>query len=253
VGGVYTRLYRTFDIATDTLGAVLENSFKVGENTGKFNITDMTALLSEIKHKSFDGDIGIMQRLTSRVEGDNVYYYTGAYCGEWNAIIKSTDLITWEYVSAPTFECKSKWENTVYVKAGKAWYFLRQLNTEPCGILASYNLTTGEWSKPIYIYDCQSRSDFFVRYNDLYLLHAPKSRNYLSIVRIDEAYPFKSYPVQTAKVDDCFYPFVQEYGGELYMSFTQSRQHVWLCKFSLLAKSNDSIKARVKELLNFTG
>ena len=250
VGGVYTRLYRTFNIATGALSAIFENGFKVGNETGKFNITDMTALLTNVKHKSFDGDIGIIQRLTSRVENGTTYYYTGAYCGEWNAIIKSTDLITWEYVSAPTFDCKSQWENTVYMRGDKAWYFLRQLSTEPCGILAYYDVVNDEWSKPIYVYDSQSRSDFFVRYGDLYLVHAPKNRGYLSVMRIDEAYPHKSFEVQTAKVNDCFYPYVQEYNGKLYISFTQSRQHIWLCEFNLMKKTNDEIRTKISQLLN---
>ena len=250
VDGVYTRLYRTYTISTNTLSDVFENNYKVGNQVGKFNITNMTRLMNGMQHKTFTGDIGIMQRLTSRIENGETYYYTGAYCGEWNAIIKSKDLITWEYVSHPSFENKSQWENAVYVKGDYAYYFLRQLSTESCGILTRYNLNNDTWDSPVYINDCQSRSDFFVRYNVLYLLHAPKSREYLSIMRIDENELLRSYDIQTAHVNDFFYPYVQEYKGQLYMSFTNSRQHIYLSKFSLLKESNDSIREKIKKLIN---
>ena len=36
-------------------------------------------------------DIGIMQKLTTRTENGETWYYTGAYSGYFNCIIKSRD------------------------------------------------------------------------------------------------------------------------------------------------------------------
>lgn len=69
-------------------------------------------------------------------------------------------------------------------------------------------------------------------------------------MRIDENELLRSYDIQTAHVNDFFYPHVQEYKGQLYMSFTNSRQHIYLSKFSLLKESNDSIREKIKKLIN---
>lgn len=256
VGGNYYRLYRTFDIKTKTLGKTYPNRFKVGDIVNDFSSSGMQNALSEngIGYKEFFSDIGIMQKLSTRVENGETYYYTGTYSGNFTCIIKSRDLIEWEYVAQPNegangtgFENETKWENAVYVLDNKVYYFVRQWDPEydedkkltagsPYGILTTYDLDTKEWAKPVLVGDCQSRSDFIV-YNDcLYLFYAPTDREHIGILKINTDDISKTEVVLQANMNgSCFYPFVQYFGndGELAISYTVSRKHIRLARFTL--------------------
>lgn len=233
--GNYHRLWCTFNIKTRTLSPVRPNRFRVGKVTNDFSITGMKAALtaSRIPFKSMWSDIGIMQKLSTRVENGVTMYYTGAYSGNFNCIIKSADLITWEYVSAPSFANFSQWENAVYVIGDRLWYFVRQIECAQ-GFLTSYDLNAGAWERPVLVADTQSRSDFFVWEDELYLVHAPIDRNGFGILRIDRYDPSKSVPVLVADMkDSLFYPFTVVYGDELYISYTVARKHIRLSRISL--------------------
>jgi hypothetical protein len=180
-------------------------------------------------------DIGIMQKLSSRTENGETYYYSGTYSGDFTAIIKSKDLITWEYVSQPDFINDSKWENATYVLGDKVYYFVRQQDTNKCGFLTAYNLLTNTWDRPVEIEDCQSRGDFIYYKDNLYLFHAPIDREHIGVVKIDTENIANSHIVLQAKMHtSCFYPFIQYYkDGELAMSYTVARKHIRLAKFTL--------------------
>ena len=174
-----------------------------------------------------------MQKLSTRVENGEVWYYTGAYSGNFNCIIKSRDLVTWEYVAAPDFTNESLWENAVYVVGDKCWYFVRQ---DECmqGFLTAYDLKTGMWAVPTLIRDAQSRSDFLWLRDELYLIHAPIDRNGFGIVRINRENPAASTPVAVADMhDSLFYPYTEPYGDYVYLSYTVSRRHIRLARFPI--------------------
>ena len=233
----YYRFYCPFDTETKTLGEIGVNRFTVGDITNDFSTSGIKAALAanDKPCKNMFSDIGIMQKLSTRVENGETYYYSGAYSGDFTCIIKSKDLITWEYVSQPDFPNDSLWENATYVLGDKVYYFVRQHDDKPCGFLTVYNLLTEEWEAPVEIYDCQSRSDF-IYYNDqLYMFHAPVDREHIGIVRIDTEDIAKSEVVLQAKMHtSCFYPFVQYYkDGELAMSYTIERKHIRLAEFNL--------------------
>lgn len=250
IDGVYCRLYRTYTISTGTLSDIMTNNFKVGNTTKQFSTTGMNEAfaINSINHKLLDGDIGIMQKLSSRVENGTTYYYTGAYVGTFNCIIKSSDLVTWEFVAQPSFKNNSLWENSVYVINDKVFYFCRQSFNTQYGFLTYYDLATKTWCNPLLIPDCQSRSDFFYYNNELYLIHAPNSRNILEIIRIDKNTLSHSEPIQTAVVTDCFYPFIQSYNNNMYISFTQSRKHIWLSKFVIKPMTVSNMITKFKTL-----
>ena len=231
----YYRLYRTFNIRTHTLGPIRANRFRVSGITNDFSITGMQNALAahRIGFKSMWNDIGIMQKLSTRVEDGQTWYYTGAYSGNFNCIIKSTDFVTWEYVSTPDFPNNSLWENAVYVLGDRCWYFVRQ---QECGqgFLTCYDLEKRTWAQPVLIADAQSRSDFFVYEGELYLVHAPIDRRGFGIVRIDREDPRRSRPVLVADMkDSLFYPFVRVYGDEAWISYTVDRKHIRLSRFDL--------------------
>ncbi len=128
IDGNYYRLYRIFDTESETLGEIGVNRFKVGNIVNDFNFSGMQNALTEneIGFKSFFTDIGIMQKQSWREENGEKYCYSGAYSGNFTCIIKSKDLITWEYVAQPNegangtgFENETKWENAVYVLKDK--------------------------------------------------------------------------------------------------------------------------------------
>ena len=235
--GNYYRFYCPFILSTKTLGKIGVNRFKVGDITNDFSASGIRSALAEneIPCKKMYSDIGIMQKLSKRVEDGKTYYYTGTYSGDFTCIIKSEDLITWEYVSQPDFINDSKWENATYVLGDKVYYFVRQQDTNKCGFLTAYNLLTKAWDAPVEIEDCQSRGDFIYYKDNLYLFHAPIDREHIGIVKIDTENIAESHVVLQAKMHtSCFYPFVQYYkNGELAMSYTVARKHIRLAEFTL--------------------
>jgi len=237
VGDTYYRLYRPFFLSTKTLGEIGVNRLRVGEVTNDFSTTGILSALAEngIGCKQMYSDIGIMQKFTSRVENGVTYYYTGAYSGDCNMLIKSRDFVTWEYVSQPSFPNLSKWENAVYVLDDKCYYFVRQHDTTKYGFLTVYDLETDTWETPVLVEDCQSRSDFILYGGQLYLFHAPIDREHIGILKIDTENPADSKIVLQAKMQSsCFYPFIQYFDKTgLAMSYTVARQHIRLARFSM--------------------
>lgn len=256
----YYRLYRIFNIKSEKLGDIKVNRFKVCDTVNDFSTSGIKNALAinDVGYKEMRSDIGIMQKLTTRTENGVTYYYTGAYSGNFNCIIKSTDLITWEYVAQPdegegAFQNDTLWENAVYVLNDKAYYFVRQWqasidedgNPIPgdnrnewgsyYGILTCYDLQTKTWAKPVLVGDSQSRSDFILFRNELYLFHAPTDRNHIGILKIDRDNLENSRVLLQADMKgSCFYPFVQydNTGEKLCMSYTVDRKHIRISSFS---------------------
>ena len=237
VEGNYYRFYCPFDLVTKTLGEIGVNRFKVGDTVNDFSFSGIQKALARegVPCKNMFSDIGIMQKLSHREENGEIYYYSGTYSGDFTAIIKSKDLITWEYVSQPDFINDSKWENATYVLGDKVYYFVRQQDSNKSGFLTAYNLLDGSWDKPVEIYDCQSRSDFIIYQGGMYLFHAPIDREHIGIIKIDTENIEKSEVLLQAKMHtSCFYPYIQYYkDNELAMSYTVARKHIRLAEFKL--------------------
>ncbi len=235
--GKFYRFYCPFTISTKTLGEVGVNRFQVGDVVNDLSATGIQSALAEngVPCKKMFADIGIMQKQSYRIENGVPYCYSGLYSGDFSCIIKSRDLITWEYVSQPDFINASKWENATYVLGDRVYYYVRQQDTDPCEFLTVYDLNTKQWGKVVEISDCQSRGDFIFYQGALYLFHAPTNREHIGIVKIDTENIENSKVVLQAKMDtSCFYPFVQFYrGGELAMSYTVARKHIRLACFDL--------------------
>ncbi|MBP3599806.1 MAG: hypothetical protein J6J30_01875 [Clostridia bacterium] len=235
--GNYYRFYCPFDLESKTLGEIGVNRFKVGQTVNDFSFSGIRNALARegVPCKKMYSDIGIMQKLSSRVENGETYYYSGTYSGDFTAIIKSRDLVTWEYVSQPDFINDSKWENATYVLGDKVFYFVRQQDGNKSGFLTAYNLNDNSWDKPVEIYDCQSRSDFIIYNNEMYLFHAPIDREHIGIIKINTDDISKSEVLLQADMQSsCFYPFIQYYkNGELAMSYTVARKHIRLAEFKL--------------------
>lgn len=233
----YYRFYCPFTISTKTMGEIGVNRFKVGETVNDLSVSGIKSALAEndIPCKRMYSDIGIMQKQSYRMENGVQYCYSGLYSGDFTCIIKSRDLIEWEYVSQPDFINDSRWENATYVLGDKVYYFVRQQDANKCGFLTAYDLLTDTWDKPVEIEDCQSRGDFILYRDALYLFHAPIDREHIGIVKIDTEDITRSEIVLQSKIHtSCFYPFIQYYGnGELAMSYTVARKHIRLGRFTL--------------------
>jgi len=233
----YYRFYCPFSVSQKKLGKIGVNRFQVGNITNDFSTSGIKSALAAngIPCKNMFSDIGIMQKLSTRVENGKTYYYSGTYSGDFTCIIKSSDLITWEYVSQPDFINDSLWENATYVLNDKVFYFVRQHDPKRGGFLTVYDLNTEKWAAPVEIHDSQSRSDFIFYKGNLYLFHAPIDREHIGIVKIDTCDITKSKVILQAKMHtSCFYPFIQYLdNGELAMSYTVARQHIRLAKFTL--------------------
>ena len=235
--GNHYRFYCPFDLESKTLGEIGVNRIKVGQTVNDFSFSGIRNALARegVPCKKMYSDIGIMQKLSSREEDGETYYYSGTYSGDFTAIIKSRDLVTWEYVSQPDFINDSKWENATYVLGDKVFYFVRQQDGNKSGFLTAYNLNDNSWDKPVEIYDCQSRSDFIIYHNEMYLFHAPIDREHIGIIKINTEDIAKSEVLLQANMQSsCFYPFIQYYkNGELAMSYTVARKHIRVAEFKL--------------------
>ena len=117
----------------------------------------------------------------------------------------------------------------------KVYYFVRQQDKNKCGFLTAYDLNTCTWELPVEIEDCQSRGDFILYGDKLYLFHAPIDREHIGIVCINTESLADSCVVLQAKMhSSCFYPFVQYYtDSSLAMSYTVARKHIRLAQFDL--------------------
>ncbi|MBQ8401171.1 MAG: hypothetical protein IJX14_04490 [Clostridia bacterium] len=237
VGDTYYRLYRPFTLSAKTLGAVGVNRLQVGDVVNDFSSSGIVSALTAngIGYKQMYSDIGIMQKFTVREENGIPYYYTGAYSGDLNILIKSRDFITWEYVSQPSFPNLSKWENAVYVLGDRVYYFVRQHDTTGYGFLTAYDLEKDTWETPVLVEDCQSRSDFILYDGELYMFHAPIDREHIGILHINRENLADSKILLQAKMhSSCFYPFIQYFDADgLAMSYTVARQHIRLGRFSM--------------------
>lgn len=233
----YYRFYCPFYLAEKSLGEIGVHRFKVGDIINDFSTSGIKSALAEngLPCKEMYSDIGIMQKMSSREENGEIYYYTGTYSGAFTCIIKSKDLITWEYVAQPDFINDSEWENATYVLNDKVFYFVRQIVENKCGFLTAYDLKTRKWETPVEIEDSQSRGDFIFYNGQLYLFHAPIDREHIGIVKIGVDNLTDSEVVLQAKMhSSCFYPFVEYYrNGELAMSYTIARRHIRLAEFEL--------------------
>ncbi|MBQ6907933.1 MAG: hypothetical protein IJQ28_06100, partial [Clostridia bacterium] len=101
------------------------------------------------------------------------------------------------------------------------------------GFLTYYDLKDNTWAKPVLIADCQSRSDFIVYDDELYLTFAPIDREHIGIAKIGTENLEDTYVVLQADMkSSCFYPFVQYGdGGKLGFSYTVNRKHIRLSQF----------------------
>ena len=231
--GNYYRFYATFNIKTKTVSPIRANRFKVGDVVNDFSISGMKAALeyNNVPYKTMFADIGIMQKISTHIENGEKWYYTGAYSGNFNCIIKSRDFVTWEYVSTPDFINLSVWENSVYVVGDKCYYFVRQQESGQA-FLTTYDLEKKVWEKPALVADSSSRADFVMYKDELYLVHSPKNREGFGIVKVNTEDITDIKPIIVADMkSSCFYPFVRIYGDEAYISYTINRKHIRLSKF----------------------
>ena len=254
IEGNYYRLYCPLGISDKTVGEIGVNRFRVGDVVNHLSVTGIKHALAAngIPFKPLFVDTGMMQKVTSRVENGVTWYYTGMYNGNFNCIIKSTDFITWEYVSSPDFVNDSEYENSVYVLGDKCYYCVRQLCRRgdfpgsKYAYLTAYDLTTGKWEKPVLVEDSQSRSDFICYRGELYLFHAPIDREHIGILHVNTEDLSKTEILLQAKMHTgTAYPFVQYFReNELAMAYTLQhgtvRKHIRLAEFTLSMYTGDS-------------
>lgn len=238
-------VYKTFNLNTKLLSEANLCKFVKDNVEYNFKISDLQTALNDTSITNTD--ICLMQKISSRIENGEKYYYTGVGITDTCFVIKTKDFINWEYVTKPTFDYNPMWEPVTYVFNNKLYYYCRQEDKSKYGVLAYYDLNNNIWSNPLFIEDAQSRSDFFVFNDKLYLMHAPKNRYHLALLRIDTNNLNKSTEVMCSWVNNYFYPFVQNYNGQLYMTITQNRQHIYFVHFTI-DLSDNAIKNKFKQL-----
>ncbi|NYR09623.1 hypothetical protein [Psychrobacter sp. BI730] len=248
----YTMLHQTFDTTTQQFSDVRVADFTVGNTTLQMTGDNINAAFAAelIDVPDFYAHIVLMTKISTRVENGQTYYYSSiGATSTFNIIVKTLDFINWEYVSHPDFPHKAQYEPTVYVYDDYAYYYCRQQQQTPYGFLTKYDLVRGTWDEPVYIPETQSRSQFFVSNNILYLMYAPKNRQHLAVIEIDRLFLDKSHVVQVAKVNAMYaYPEVEEYKGVLYTLFSDRKKDVYISTFTVASLRTGDINTKFREL-----
>lgn len=81
----YYRFYCPFTVSEKKLGDIRVNRFKVGDIVNDFSASGIRSALAAngLPVKTMYSDIGIMQKLSSRTENGEVWYYSGTYSGDF--------------------------------------------------------------------------------------------------------------------------------------------------------------------------
>lgn len=224
----YHRLYKTYNISTETFSAI---NYCTIDNV-IWNSSNFEQLLPN-PHKTVFNDIGLMATLSKHVENNVTYYYTGAYYGGFTCIVKSTDCINWKYVSTPPNFLPTIWENAVYCVNDTIFYYVRCDNTVNYDLLMTYDINTEQWTPQLKIYDCHSRGCFFEYNNELYLAHAPFSRDCIELIKINTENPKQSTPYALGCKADCFYPFITSTSDKPLMTYTEGRYAIRVCELNM--------------------
>lgn len=255
----YTMLHQTFDTTNQQFGTIEKASFKVGNTTTVFDGPSINnAFITEnIKIPAIDPiQIGLQPQISKRVEGGVDYYYAGIGAATpFTIVAKTKDFFTWEYVTHPPFEHYAAYEPAVFALGGHTYFYNRQRRDGSMyGFLTRFILRDGiaTWEDPIYIPECQSRSEFILYQNKLYLIYAPKDRNHMAIMLIDQEFLERSRDVQVASFAPRVYayPVSYEYNGELYMLFSDSKKKIYVSKYTIGGISDATIKGVMKNLFS---
>lgn len=231
--GKYYRLYQTFNIATKMFGNI--GYCNIDGNT--WNEQNFNSLLPTT-HKTTHDDIGLMATLSPRTENGKTLYYTGAYWGDFNCIVKTENLIDWLYVSQPPHFLPTQFENAVYCLGDTVYFYTRCNHNVNYDLLLSYNLNTKQWTPILKIPDCHSRGCFMYYNNELYLAHAPYSRDCIELIKIDANNPVESRAYATGVRYGSFYPYLNvNSDGSVIMTYTEERLHIRVCELHLPYKN----------------
>ena len=229
LNNVYYRLYQTYNVTTKQFGAI--NYCTINNNV--WSTTNFEQLMPS-QHKTVFSDIGLMATLSSRVENNETWWYTGSYYGGFTCIVKTKDCINWEYVTTPPAWLPTVWENPVYVVGNKVFYYVRCNNTVNYDLLMTFDLETMQWEPQLKIPDCHSRGCFFMRNNVLYLAHAPFNRDCIELITIDTENPQNSKPYALGCRANTFYPFVSVTNdNEVLLTYTDNRQAIRTVKLNM--------------------
>ena len=216
-----------YTISTSSLGSPTECTFSGNGVSDNLDYSGVKAVLETFGPTNIrNWTIQIMPKVSSRTEGEDLYYYTGIGVVETCFLAKTTDFVNWEYVSTPDFDYIPRFEPATIIRGDYVYWFCRQNDSQPSCALSRYNLLTHTWEKPIFFGDCQSRPDFFVLWNELYLIHAPMNRNFLCVELMNETYNCKSYPWKLFYNEKTFYPFVQVVNNHAYCVATYNRKEI---------------------------
>lgn len=249
-------VYSIFNVTTKTVGETKTCKFYVGEDSVEFSKKNIKTILdnNNIKHLSLDGGgcVGLTPTLSTRIENDVTYYYTGVFSDKFNGIVKSKDLIDWIFVATPYHLKNAVWENSIYVSENIAYCFSRQNSNQRYGILTTYDLVNREWGDIVYINDSSSRGDFFESDGNLYLVYSPNTRSYSCIMKIDKNSIDKSHNIQMAQFSyysAVAFPYVDVYNGTLYIIYNKSHTAINLSSIRLAPLSSDSVQTIFEKLL----
>lgn len=254
-GGQWHQLYKTFNPSTKIFSEPKKMYFSFNNQKEEFTTSGIKKILRDnnIYYPNFDRHANFIQKVSYRMENNKKAYYIGLGMKDFCFIAKTFDFETIEYVAQPDFYHTPQYEASVYVLGDEVFYFERQEMWEVASysLLSKYNLVTGEWTEPVEIMDCQSRSDFLYVDNVLYLVHAPFNRNHIALLEINKETLEMSYHVQTANTDGLFFPFTQIYNNKKYIVATQNRKHITFSEFEIKKRSIEEVSDFLNNIFSY--
>jgi hypothetical protein len=246
--------YRIFNISSSTFTESGICEFAAGTHSDTFSPSGVNNVLTleNIDHvapTNLPGFI-ITQRITTRTESGETWYYSGfGEDGRFNAIVKTKNFKKWYYVATPPFTNMALYEPIVYIDYNVAYYFCRQTPQTGYSFLTRYNIVNDCWDDPVYFPDASSRSDIIGTGNYLFLINSPTTRSYIAVYMIDKNDMTKTKCLQVANFDGgAYYTANTFYNNTMYSIIPQNNLNMLFVSYGINTISSKNIINKYAEL-----
>lgn len=218
--------------------------------------------------KSNDAIIDFVPTEINKLIGDNVIngpaaihpifnlyegqYYTSALSmSSKGCIIRTTDFITFEYVSHPITEYSDKHfaESAFYISGNTGYYAAR--TKEKYVRVLTYNLLDGTWKHLIDLCDCLTRPTFVpvTSPDGFHIVTSPADRGTLNFFFVTKAGSLLGSIYRPTPVDTgLWYPNFAKREDGIYCVWSNARKNVYVGKITIPSYYSDNVSDKLRDL-----
>lgn len=241
----FTTCVRIFDVASGDFSDFKKCRFKANDDVIDFVPSEINKLIGD---NIINGPAAIHPIFNLYEEQ---YYTSVLSMSSKGCIIKTTDFVTFEYVSHPTIEYSDKHyaEAALYINGNIGYYAAR--TKEKFVRVLTYNLLDGTWKHLIDLCDCMTRPTFVqVSSPDgFHIVTSPSDRGTLNFFFVTEAGSMLGSVYRPTPVDTgLWYPnFVKREDG-IYCVWSNSRKNVYVGKITIPSYYTDNVSDKLRDL-----